>query len=175
MKRLSMVLALMLVLSAGSLWAQDVPKVAGFAGGSILNIDDTGFKLTGYGWTGSVTGNLSKVVGIVGEVGGNYKHGNKIHSFLGGAQFNHRVEKVTAFAQTKAGLMHFSDRSGSDNNFQLGFAGGVDWNINDKVAFRVFQVDWLPTRVSKSTGTGHEWVTNITRLSVGVVFKGESK
>lgn len=176
MKRLSLVLAFTLVLGAGSVWAQDVPKLEVFGGGSVLNIDDGhGFKLTPFGWTGSVAGNVNKAVGIVGEVGGNYRNGYKLHSFLGGGQFTHRVDKVSVFAQAKAGFLNFRGGLEDDNNFQLGFGGGIDWNLTPKLAFRVFQFDWLPTRAEKVGGTGNEWVKNLTRGSIGIVFKGEPK
>ena len=179
MKRLSMVLALMLVLSAGSVWAQDVPKVEVFGGGSVLNINSNDFKVTPFGWDASVNGNVNKTVGIVGEIGGNYEtiHGEKlkIHSFLGGAQFSPRVSKASVFAQTKAGFMHFSGGGESDNNFQLGFTGGIDVHAGKKVSIRVFQFDWLPTRAKSDSGSGHEWVKNVTRGSIGIVFRSASK
>jgi hypothetical protein len=172
MKRLSMVLALVLVIGSGSLWAQDVPKVEGFIGGSVMNIDTPGFKLTPFGWQGSVNGNVHEVVGIVGEVSGNYRKGNKIHSFLGGVQFTKRAEKTAVFGQIKAGFLNFKDATSSDNNFQMGFGGGVDWLINDKVSFRVIQIDWLPV---KNDGTGGGWTKNITRAGIGIVIKGASR
>ena len=173
-----MVLAILLVLSAGSLWAQDVPKVEVFGGGSIVNISDKDLKITPFGWTASVAGNINKMFGIVGEIGGNYRTtgGTKVktHTFLGGPQFTHRIEKVSVFAQTKAGFLHFSGGGDSDNNFTLGFGGGVDYNVNQRVAIRVFQFDWTPVRASNGS-SGHEWIKNVTRGSIGVVFKGEPK
>jgi len=166
--------AVVLALSTASLWAQDVPKVEVFGGGSVVNINDNDFKLTPFGWQASVNGNMDKKLGIVGDFGGNYRDGVKTHSFLGGVQLTHRVEKVSAFAQAKAGGVKFSGGGESDTNFQLGFGGGVDWNVTPKVAVRLFQIDWLPTRASSGT-SGHEWVKNVTRLGVGVVFKGEKK
>jgi hypothetical protein len=178
MKRLSIVVASMLVLSAGSVWAQDVPKFEVFGGGSVLNISDNDFKVTPFGWTASVNGNVNKTFGIVGEIGGNYEtvQGEKlkIHNFLAGGQFTHRVAKASVFGQAKAGFMHFAGGGDSDNNFQLGFTGGVDWNASPKVAIRLFQFDWLPTRAQSGT-SGHEWVKNVTRGSIGIVFKSASK
>jgi hypothetical protein len=172
MKRLGMVLALVLVCGSGSLWAQDVPKVEGFIGGSVMNIDVDDFKLTPFGWQGSVNGNVHDVVGIVGDFSGNYRKGFKIHSFLGGVQFTKRAEKTSVFAQIKAGGLRFSDGTESDTNFQMGFGGGVDWNINDKVSFRVIQIDWLPLREG---GDGGSWIKNITRAGIGIVIKSASR
>jgi len=169
MKRLVMVFAVVLVLSAGSAWAQDVPKAEAFIGGSVLNIDTSGFKLTPFGWQGSVAGNVNKVFGIVGDFSGHYRNSMKAHSFLGGVQLTHRLEKTSVFAQVKAGGIHFSDPGGSDTNLQLGFGGGVDWNANDKIAIRVIQIDWLP--VHDSSG----WTKGVTRAGIGIVFKGAAK
>jgi opacity protein-like surface antigen len=168
MKRLVMVLALMLVLGSVS-FAQDVPKVEGFIGGSVMNIDDSGFKLTPFGWQGSVNGNVHPVVGIVGDFSGNYRKGVKIHSFLGGVQFTKRADKTSAFFQAKAGGVHLNGGGSGDTNFALGFGGGVDWNINDKVAFRIIQIDWLPVK------DGSTWVKNVTRAGIGIVVKSSAR
>jgi hypothetical protein len=171
MKKLSMGFALMLVLSAGSVWAQDVPKVEVFGGGSIVNIRNNGGELTMKGWTASVNGNLSKVVGIVGEVGGNYKNNLKLHNFLGGAQFTHRMEKVSVFGQAKAGLVHTSVPANGENDFQLSFGGGLDWNATPNVAIRWFQIDWQPVH----EGGGAGWIKNVVRGSIGVVWKSAAR
>jgi hypothetical protein len=170
MKKLSMALALMLVLGAGSLWAQDTPKVEGFIGGSMMNIDDSAIgKLTPFGWQGSIVGNASSAVGIVGDVSGHYRRGVKIHNFMGGVQFAKRAEKTTAFAQFKAGGINFKDGGSGNTDFALGFGGGVDYNINDKVAFRVIQIDWTPVKVD---GSGGGWAKGVFRAGIGIVFKG---
>ena len=161
----------MLVLGSVSLWAQSVPKAEVYGGFSAVNIDDPGFKTTPFGWAASVNANVHKVVGIVGDFSGNYRDGNKFHSFLGGTQFTSRLDKVSVFAQTKAGMLR-AETGTSSTHFQLGFGGGIDWNVNDKVAVRLAQFDWLPTK-EKAPATG--WVKNITRLSAGVVFKSKAK
>jgi hypothetical protein len=169
MKRLFTVLAIVLVGSTSSLWAQDAPKAEVYGGISMVNISDPDFKLTPFGWAASVNASINKAVGIVADTSGNYRDGGKFHSILGGVQFTHRVAKVSAFGQLKAGVLHASGGGDSDNNFQLGFGGGVDWNANDKVAIRVIQIDWLPTK--NNDGSSSSWIKNVTRASAGVVFK----
>jgi hypothetical protein len=172
MKRLSMVLALVLVLGAGSVWAQDVPKVEVFGGGSILNVRQGGGEFTAKGWTASVNGNVHDVVGIVGEIGGNYKSGSKVHNFLGGIQLTRRAEKVSGFAQFKGGLVNFKPRTGSgDSDFQLSLGGGLDWNAAPNVAIRLFQIDWQPV----NEGGGSGWTKNIFRGSIGIVWKSAAR
>jgi len=172
MKRLSMVLAVMLVLGAGSVFAQDVPKVEVFGGGAIMNVREGGGELTLKGWTGSVNANVHDVVGVVGEIGGNYKSGFKVHNFLGGLQFSHRGnEKVAVFAQTKAGFVHSSGSGSSENDFMLGFGGGLDLNVKPNLAVRLFQIDWTPVR----EGGGSGWLTNVFRGSIGLTWKSASR
>ena len=57
----------------------------------------------------------------------------------------------------------------SDNNLQLGFGGGLDWNANPNVAIRVFQIDWAPVR--EKGGASGDWIKNVFRGSIGVVWK----
>jgi hypothetical protein len=54
----------------------------------------------------------------------------------------------------------------------MGFGGGVDWNINDKVSFRIIQIDWLPV---KESGPGGGWIKGITRAGIGIVIKGAAR
>ena len=167
MKRFLAVLAIVLVVSTGSLWAQDAPKAEVYGGFSMVNISDSGFKTTPFGWAASANFNVNEMFGIVADTSGNYRDGNKFHSILGGVQLTHRVAKTSAFFQAKTGFLHTNDTS-DNNHFQVGFGGGADWNVNDKVAIRLIQVDWLPT---KETGAATGWVKNVTRASAGVVFK----
>ncbi len=92
---------------------------------------------------------------------------------LFGPQFTLRSQKATAFVHALAGVattrlvasvgLGFADLV-RKNSFALGFGGGLDVNWNQRLAIRVFQADYIPTRVS---GT---WQSNF-RLGVGVVFK----
>jgi len=52
----------------------------------------------------------------------------------------------------------------SDNAFVLGFGGGMDVNVSDSIAIRVFQSDYMPNR---SRGMWHHDV----RIGSGIVFK----
>ena len=92
---------------------------------------------------------------------------------LFGPQFTLRSQKATAFVHALAGVTDTDlilplgvelAELVRKNNFVLGFGGGLDVNWNQWLAIRVFQADYLPTRVS---GT---WESNF-RLGVGVVFK----
>jgi opacity protein-like surface antigen len=163
MKRLLLVL-IVLVVSTGTLMAQDAPKAEVYGGFSMLNIDTPGLKITPFGWAASVNASVNKVVGIVGDFSGNYRDGGKFHSVLGGVQFTQRKDKASVFGQAKAGFVNVNGGGSSDSNFAIGLGGGVDWNANDKVAIRLIQIDWMPVKDTT-------WIKNVTRASAGVVFK----
>jgi hypothetical protein len=64
-----------------------------------------------------------------------------------------------------AGGARFGDDVGSENGFSLGFGGGIDVNAGERMAIRVVQFDWAPSRFSG------EWETNVIRFGFGIVFK----
>jgi hypothetical protein len=169
MKRF-MLLAVVLLLSQGALWAQETPKAEVFGGFSILSISDEGERTTPLGWQASVAGNVTDKVGIVGDFGGGYKDGFKIHSYLGGVRFGQRQEKVTPFVHAMFGGTTGSDGTESSTGFTMAYGGGVDVNTsNDRVAIRVVQFDWAPTRIDGL------WVKNIVRFGFGIVFKSAAR
>jgi len=175
MKRVLMVITALAVLVPASLWAQETPKAEVFGGFSVLRISEDGDSTTPVGWQAAVSANLNERFAIVGDFGGAYKNDAtecpscKIYSYLGGVRVNHRLEKATVFAHALYGGTRFSFSGASDNAFTMGYGGGVDINTSPKMAVRIIQFDWLP---SKSEG---EWTKNIIRLGFGVVFKSGSK
>jgi hypothetical protein len=46
----------------------------------------------------------------------------------------------------------------------MGFGGGMDWNLSDRFAVRMFQVDYIPVKESP------QWRHNM-RLQFGVVLR----
>ncbi len=107
--------------------AQDTPAVEVSGGYQFIHVAsgaDEGETLAN-GWYGDVAGNVTKAIGIVFQVGGNYKTetesvGNagvvinatvhiKVHQFLGGVRFNARENpRVTPFAHVLMGAFHIS-------------------------------------------------------------------
>jgi len=167
MKRLVMLVAVMLVVVPVSLWAQDVPKAEVFGGFSWLSEKSSGSsdRWNPVGWQASVAGNVTSMFSVVGDFGGQYKDGAKLHEYMGGVRVTRRVEKAAVFAHALVGGAHFSEGGFSDNAFLMGYGGGVDINAGEKIAIRVVQFDWLPAR---SDG---EWSSNQVRLGFGIVFK----
>jgi len=55
------------------------------------------------------------------------------------------------------------------NGFSLGFGGGFDYSVNERINVRVLQFDWAPTRFSQ--GGISDWKNNIIRFGFGIVLK----
>ncbi|MDH4065296.1 MAG: porin family protein [Acidobacteriota bacterium] len=147
-------LALCLSLPAS---AQDITPAVDVSGGySFLRHqerDEVGGEATGqnfHGWVASVAGNLTRWLGLVGEVGGNYKTlgfdgtdvSFSVHSFMGGMRFSARPPgHITPFGQFLVGAVRGSVSalgvSGSTTEFGAQGGGGVDFWIRPKFGIRV--------------------------------------
>ena len=96
MKRLMIMFAAVAILAPACLWAQDPPKAEVFGGFSVLHTtagdNDEGF--TPVGWAASLAGNINPKMGVVADFAGNYKDGVKMHSYMGGLRYNHRMAKA---------------------------------------------------------------------------------
>jgi opacity protein-like surface antigen len=185
-----MMLAVMLFIAAIPARAQNSYPVAEVFGGySYLSVD-TGADFNGgirdffdnregfHGVGFSVAGNFSRNFGIVGDFSYNRKkidlaiNNIKVNElfFLFGPQVYARGRSVTGFAHALVGGVRSKTTSdalgsfGSTTNLALGFGGGVDVNVTDSVAIRLFQADYLPVRA------GGTWFHNL-RGQVGITFK----
>jgi hypothetical protein len=158
MRRLATCVIGVLILSSGTALAQDKGDVSG--GYRYLRASGDGESESfGKGWYFDVTGHVTDMVSIVGDVGGTYKSESiteggvtfngdiKIHSFQGGVKF--RVPtmntNIVPFVQVlgggvrssfkfTAGSLSESDSS-TDGIFTL--SGGVDVSGMAKVGVRV--------------------------------------
>lgn len=187
------VLAALVVLFSGAALAQDHPKAELFGGYSYGRInpgqDVAGINLNG--WHASIAGNVNNWFGIAGDFSGHYgspritfpgvpgpvtiKVDTRVHTYLFGPRFSYRNnEKVTPFAHVLFGGASIRGSAfgvgASESAFAVAFGGGVDVKINDNVAFRVGQFDYLLTRfdgpASGTTSNQHNF-----RLSTGIVFR----
>ncbi len=176
MKRL-LPISIVFLLLAAPVWGQDYPRVEVFGGFSYLDVvvDDVfagASEERFYGWQASISGNFHENIGLVFDVGGQYKSvldiTTQFYEFLVGPRFRTQNEPVTGFAHALVGLMH-ARVSGlgdtlSDTALALGFGGGVDVNVSDVVAIRAFQTDFLVDHFVD------EWHWNF-RVGSGIVFK----
>lgn len=123
------------------------------------------------GWVFAATGNLTPIIGIVGEVGGNYGTLDvlnlRTHSFLGGVRFRApNASGVTPFAQLLGGttLLGASAEAASDSRFVYSVqpGGGVDIALTPNARVRL-QGDY---RYNRREGVGF----NQFRFATGVVY-----
>ncbi len=134
--------------------AQELPLVEVFGGYSYQRADINRTDLALNGWTTSVSQNVNNWFGGVLSVSGYYAHPSgtrvNVHSFMYGPLFTYRRTKTfTPFAQFQLGVVRgskgFLGISQSDTDFGIAAGGGLDVRVNDMVAIRVFQVDYLST------------------------------
>jgi opacity protein-like surface antigen len=113
-------------VGAASASAQAVPAVEVSGGYQFLNISaEGGSESLPAGWYADVAANLTPMIGVVFQVGGNYKTIDesivvggvstsasadaKVHGFLGGVRLNFRSQSpIVPFAQVLAGAIHSS-------------------------------------------------------------------
>ncbi len=172
MRRLIFSLGVLLLVATPAS-GQDYPKGEVFGGFSYANLDANGDREALYGWQTSVSGNFHRNAGFTADLGGQYRSiagvSLQTYEFLFGPRFTARSERVTGFGHTLVGFAlaraSFLGVSESATGFALGFGGGVDVNASDRVAIRIFQVDYIPTRFSGV------WRTKDFRIGAGVVIK----
>jgi hypothetical protein len=172
MRKVGLLLVLTVLLAVPAIGQNEYPKGEVFGGFSYASIDTGGSRENAYGWQASVAGNFHKNLGIVGDLGGQYKSiaGTTVHAneYLFGPQFNYRVEKANVFVHGLFGGATIGGGGESENGFAMGIGGGVDVKISDHLAFRVFQVDYVPTHILGA------WQHNY-RVGVGIVFTSGRK
>lgn len=165
-KRLWLIAAVMLLFSSVPALAQEYPRVELFGGysalvsGDIDNLD----HVNGIGL--DFAGNFNRNFGFVAEFGVHKNNSNRFYSAYLGPRLSFRGERVTFFIHALAGGFRVADRGSSSSLTVLSLAGGggLDVNVSDNVAIRLFQIDYTPIRFRG------EWV-NLYRGQTGVTFK----
>ena len=153
-------------------------------------------KQTLHGFNASATVNLTGGFGLTGDFSGHFKTRkladplggfitNKvsIYNVLGGPQYrfagNSRVlpfvRALAGVANTRSTLDVPSINAKDDfssTDFALALGGGVDVRVSERVAVRVFQVDYNPVFLGSGNelGFGNVRADNV-RYSFGVVFR----
>jgi outer membrane immunogenic protein len=133
------------------------------------------------GGSGAFAVSLDHGFSAVADVGG-YYHNNVVGAqrsltlvtYLFGPRYSlHRWDQWTPFAQVMAGGAHGSGTlygsattSGSANGFSMSAGGGLDWNASRKVSVRLFQAEYLMTRLPNHANDNQ----NDLRLTFGVVL-----
>lgn len=194
-KRVALASLLLLVSLRAS--AQSYPGGEIFGGFSYSNVA-IGPRDNSLGWQMSFSVNPHRRVRLVGDFGGQYRRANvtflgqratlRNYQFLWGPQFTQRRGRATLFAHTLFGVAasHLTTPSGDpahpqnviaiDYGFAMGFGGGVDVNAGDRFAIRIFQADYIPTRLrpepllAQQLPRAGNWQQNF-RLGFGLVVK----
>ncbi|MFN0124605.1 MAG: hypothetical protein ACKV2V_29235 [Blastocatellia bacterium] len=142
-----------------------------------------------HGWNASVAGYFNKHIGIAGDFGGGYLSDTfrspntvirgdlKLHTFLTGPRFRGGNERAAGFGHVMIGSAIYSLNGTAtigtapaqrfelrERSFAVAFGGGVDIKMSDKVAFRLFQTDYILTRFLDET-------QHSVRVSTGLVFR----
>ena len=182
---LSSLLAICLPLAASA--QEGAPKVEIFGGYSYVRTD-TRFIVTdsisAHGFNTSLAGNITKHIGIVGEVSrftisdgftvsvlGRINVDSNVVTYLFGPRITPHRGKVEPFVHASFGGARENDKlSGgsvgefTENGFAFALGGGLDIKVNDNFALRVAQVDYLGDKLREATA-------NNFRYSVGVVIR----
>lgn len=172
MQKVGSLLALVLFFSLAAA-AQETPKLELFGGYShlVADLNDTSFNLDGV--HASAAENLNSWAGGVLDFSTHWgtSAGKNINaqSIMYGPRFAYRKSKlVTPSAHALFGAIRgspgFDGISKSNFRFVLGVGGEIDIRISDKVAFRLVQADYMPTRFMNVRQD------NI-RFSTGLVFR----
>jgi opacity protein-like surface antigen len=192
MKKLVLIAVFLLGFSVMAM-AQDAPKVEVFGGFSFVKVDtSTALKGTTFdwldlnlkGWNGSIAINGNKWAGFVADFGGYYGVTVTNPSKpISGAWMDYRIQSIMVgpritlsrgkaspfvhalfgYAGVRTSASHIVN---SERDFAMAIGGGVDVNLNSRVAIRAVQLDSF---MARTVLTGN-FAKNL-RLSTGVVFK----
>lgn len=180
MKRLLVVLFMLLLFTLPALAQDQYPRAEVAVGYSYLNNDF--FPTTrdsAHGWIFSVTGNGTKHLGFEAEGAGHYGSvlgaSYSSYTLLVGPRLAAREKKVTPWGHTLFGINHLRPGAGltNVNSFTWLLGGGVDYNVNDKLAVRAAQLDYFLVNMDDAI-LGNRNAHNF-RLSFGVVYKWGAK
>lgn len=183
MRKLVVIVALLLFAFSTLAVAQEgSPTAQVFGGFSLLHIDRGGLptntELNHYGWEAAASWNLARWFGVKADFSGHYRDAlpasgtTPAVSFssltaLFGPEVSYRGKSVTPFGHALLGMNRITAGSGANNSdtaAAAAFGGGIDINLGDRFAFRLFQGDFLLTR------HGSQDQKNF-RASTGIVFR----
>jgi hypothetical protein len=173
MRRLSLLLGLVLLVSLVPLTTHAQDKVELFGGYSYMRVDaspsfnpnSSSFNLNGWELSGQYR--FMDWLGAVADIDGHYGspsgESTSIHTFLFGPQVSWPT-RVSPFAHILIGGAHVSTGPYSDTSVALAIGAGIDTRLIHSFYWRVIEGDYLPTRFFGNT-------QNNVRLSSGIVFK----
>ncbi|HTY62217.1 MAG TPA: outer membrane beta-barrel protein [Acidobacteriota bacterium] len=179
MKKLVLIAVFLLGFSMMAL-AADAPAIEVFGGYSFVRVDTTtaftvpnnSFDLNMNGWRGSITFNGNKWAGFVADFNGVYGSVEDVsvrnYSIMFGPKITLHRGTFAPFFQALFGYSRTTADSEDvkENDFAMAFGGGLDVNLNNRLAVRPFQVEYYGVKA----GLTGAFSANL-RYSAGVVFK----
>jgi hypothetical protein len=185
MQKPAFVLMAFLFFLPFSAMAQEYPRVEAFGGYSYFRANPGGDNLNG--WNGSVAGNITSWFGVVGDFSGHYgapkAYGFTIpyvninsYTFMAGPKLSARMGAITPFAHFLIGAARASTGSlglsVSDTALAAAVGGGIDIKVNNWMAIRAAQADYLMTRYRTYPDYFYNFSErqNNFRFSAGIVF-----
>lgn len=184
MRRFTLVLALVLLISCVAAVAQEFSRVEVFGGYAYARNQMSGPNAFNFkGWNGEATINGNRFFGVVADFSGHYRMiagpgavvpvntDTSIYHFLFGPQVRYRnaSSKASPFARFLIGgsKITMTPQDGSaefnDTQFTYGFGGGMDVNLTPRIGARLFQADYIRTHFNSKR-------QNDVRISFGLTF-----
>lgn len=172
-KKLSLILALLIMSSLFATAQQSASKLDLFGGYSYMSASTSGLssRFSMNGWNGQGTYNFTPWLGATADFGGYYGSPFNLtahdYSFLFGPTISLRTPHFTPYFHALFGVDRFSATllGGTPSNtaFAMAIGGGLDIPVKGRFSIRAAQVDWLR---SDHFSTAQ----NNLRVSTGVVF-----
>ena len=187
MRKALLGVCLMFLIPLAAVAQQEYPKAEVFGGYSFFRAEPDGINM--HGWDASVTGNISHWFGVEGDFSGHYGSPNVFgigvpfanvssHTFMVGPRLTYRSDSIAPFAHFLIGADRASTGafgvSLSDTALATVVGGGIDIKLNDSLAIRAIQADYLMTRFKTGPQiffSGLDDRQNNFRLSAGLIIK----
>lgn len=170
MKKVCAQLTLALLLGIPA-WAQyEYPRAVGSLGYSFASLDGLTERQSAHGFQLGGSFNFHKNIGIAGDFGGQFRSTGRTaqvqeaFQYLAGPRFYARGYRTTPFVHALVGGMTVVGGPDNGTGFAMGVGGGLDIDVGNRMAVRLFQFDYLPRRFDD------QWKHNI-RVGVGLVIK----
>jgi len=172
MQKAGLLFALVLFFSVAAV-AQETPKIELFTGYSHLSADlnNTSYNLNGVNVSAAENVNswFGGVLDFSSSFGSHAGLNVNTQTIMYGPRIAYRKSRfvtpsVHALFGGIRGSRGFDDISVANWRFAMGLGGEIDLRINDKVALRLVQVDYIPTHFLNLRQDN-------VRVSVGFVFR----
>jgi|SRR5262245_46456473 len=178
--RIFLLIMMFLCLSSAAMAQQNETKIDLFTGYSFINVEPNfnTDRVNLNGWESGLRLKIIPVVELEADFSGHYGSINganvNMYTVVVGPRFGRDGKRINWFVHSLYGLSRISGEGNvltpalgvpSDTSFAfVPGGGGIEINLNKKIAYRVFQFDPI---ITVWQGGGSQWQT---RFSTGLVF-----